>query len=47
MMTRRDFVSSLAFVGGAAGLGLSLDILRRRQLGLSRIVPQLIREERK
>lgn len=39
MMTRRDFVSSLAFVGGAAGLGLSLDILRRRQLGLSGIVP--------
>lgn len=39
MMTRRDFVSSLAFVGGAAGLGLSLDILRRRQLGMSEIVP--------
>ena len=39
MMTRRDFVSSLAFVGGAAGLGLSLDILRRRKLGMSEIVP--------
>jgi len=39
MMTRRDFVSSLAFVGGAAGLGLSLDILRRRQLGMPAIVP--------
>jgi hypothetical protein len=39
MMTRRDFMSSLAFVGGAAGLGLSLDILRRRQLGILEIVP--------
>jgi hypothetical protein len=39
MMTRRNFVSSLAFVGGAAGLGLSLDILRRRHVGMSGIVP--------
>jgi len=42
MMTRRDFVSSLACMVGAGGLGLSLNLMRRRQLAMTEIVPATV-----